>query len=156
MDVHTPLVQQLQASQKFFNTTIRCFEAADAGFAPKPQMMSVAAQVAHVAQTLEWFVEGAFGSGWRMAFEAAEAECRAVKTLEEARQWLDRAFGSTIRVIEQASAEQLAEPIKDERILGPAPRSAIVAAIADHTAHHRGSLAVYARLLGKVPPMPYL
>ncbi len=25
-----------------------------------------------------------------------------------------------------------------------------------HTAHHRGALAVYARLLGKVPAMPYM
>jgi len=35
------------------------------------------------------------------------------------------------------------------------PRAAIIAAIAEHTAHHRGSLAVYARLLGYVPPIPY-
>ena len=32
-----------------------------------------------------------------------------------------------------------------------APRSSIVDGLADHTAHHRGSLAVYARLRGKVP-----
>jgi uncharacterized damage-inducible protein DinB len=25
----------------------------------------------------------------------------------------------------------------------------------EHTAHHRGALTVYSRLLGKVPPMPY-
>jgi hypothetical protein len=25
----------------------------------------------------------------------------------------------------------------------------------DHTAHHRGALTVYSRLLGKVPKMPY-
>ncbi|MCF8432232.1 MAG: DinB family protein [Melioribacteraceae bacterium] len=32
---------------------------------------------------------------------------------------------------------------------------AVVGAIADHSAHHRGALAVYARLAGKVPKMPY-
>ena len=35
------------------------------------------------------------------------------------------------------------------------PRLGVVSGIVDHTAHHRGSLAVYARLRGKVPPMPY-
>jgi hypothetical protein len=25
----------------------------------------------------------------------------------------------------------------------------------EHTAHHRGALTAYSRLLGKVPPMPY-
>ena len=45
---------------------------------------------------------------------------------------------------------------------GPAPvaKTAVVAAavingITDHSAHHRGALAVYARLLGKEPAMPY-
>ena len=36
-----------------------------------------------------------------------------------------------------------------------APRAAVVGPIVDHTAHHRGALTVYARLLGKVAPMPY-
>ena len=31
----------------------------------------------------------------------------------------------------------------------------IVAAMADHTSHHRGALTVYARLRGKTPAMPY-
>ena len=36
-----------------------------------------------------------------------------------------------------------------------APRLAVVSGIVDHTAHHRGALSVYCRLLNKVPPMPY-
>jgi uncharacterized damage-inducible protein DinB len=40
--------------------------------------------------------------------------------------------------------------------MGGAPRLAVFVAIADHTAHHRGALAVYARLNGIVPPMPYM
>ncbi len=34
-------------------------------------------------------------------------------------------------------------------------RTAIVVPIVDHTAHHRGALTVYVRLLGKVPKMMY-
>ena len=36
------------------------------------------------------------------------------------------------------------------------PVVAIVGGIEDHTAHHRGALTVYARLLDRVPPMPYM
>ena len=49
----------------------------------------------------------------------------------------------------------LAEPIPKDNIMGGAPRGAAVDAITDHTAHHRGALAVYARLADKEPPMPY-
>jgi uncharacterized damage-inducible protein DinB len=46
-------------------------------------------------------------------------------------------------------------PIADGPVLPGQPRAAIIAAIAEHTAHHRGALAVYARLLGYAPPIPY-
>jgi len=36
------------------------------------------------------------------------------------------------------------------------PRLVVIGAISDHTAHHRGALTVYARLLGKEPKMPYM
>jgi len=36
------------------------------------------------------------------------------------------------------------------------PRMAMIGAITDHTAHHRGALTVYARLNQVVPPMPYM
>ena len=39
--------------------------------------------------------------------------------------------------------------------VGGAPRLALVTGLGDHTAHHRGVLAVYARLCGRVPAMPY-
>jgi len=68
---------------------------------------------------------------------------------------LDRAFSRAISVVGAASDETLLEPIPNDMILDGAPRMAVISAIVDHTAHHRGSLAVYARLLGKVPPMPY-
>jgi len=47
-------------------------------------------------------------------------------------------------------------PMPEGPVLGGAPRIAIVSGITDHTAHHRGALTVYARLSGKVPPMPYM
>jgi uncharacterized damage-inducible protein DinB len=53
------------------------------------------------------------------------------------------------------SFEEWQEPIASG-IMGGAPRAAIFSGMADHTAHHRGALAVYARLTGKTPEMPYM
>jgi uncharacterized damage-inducible protein DinB len=41
-------------------------------------------------------------------------------------------------------------------VMGGAPRYAVISAIEDHTAHHRGALTVYSRLRGHVPTMPYM
>lgn len=149
------LVAQLESARKFFGTTTSIFDEADAGYSPTAEMYSVAGQVAHVADTLDWFVDGALGKGWDMDFEAASARAKTPRTLAEAREMLDRAFSRAISVVGSASDETLLEAIPNDPILDGAPRMAVISAITDHTAHHRGSLAVYARLLGKVPPMPY-
>lgn len=149
------LVKELKNTKKFFNTTLSVFETDDAGFAPFPELYTVAGQVAHVADSTEWFIEGAFGAGWDMEFEASIAKAKTVTSLEEAKEWLDRAFDKAIDTVGKASDEVLFEPIPDTRIMEGAPRMAAVSGIVDHTAHHRGSLAVYARLVGKEPLMPY-
>ncbi len=149
------IVTQLETSLKYLKSTISIFDEADAGFAPQPELYTVAGHIAHAADSVEWFVEGAFGEGWNLDFEGLIAAARAVETLEEADAWLDRAFAKAIEVFQAASDDDLATTIPDERIMKGAPRRAIVGPIVDHTAHHRGALTVYARLLGKVSPMPY-
>lgn len=149
------IVAQLKTSHKYMKSTISIFDEDDAGFAPQPELYTVAGHIAHAADSVEWFVEGAFGEGWNLDFEGLIAAARAIETLEEANAWLDRAFEKAIAAFESASDEDLVAPIADERIMGGAPRSAIVGPIVDHTAHHRGALTVYARLVGKVSPMPY-
>lgn len=149
------LIGQLETSRKLYGTTTGVFEAADADFAPDPVLYTVAAHIAHTADAMEWFVEGAFGKGWDLNMEASIAKARAVRSLDEAREWLDRAFSRSIAVLEQAAEDELTASIPDTTIMGDAPRMVVVDAIVDHNAHHRGSLAVYARLLGKAPPMLY-
>ena len=83
------------------------------------------------------------------------AKAKAVTSLQEAVEWLDRSFVKAKAVVGDASAQVLFESIPDTRIMEGAPRLAVVSGIVDHTAHHRGSLAVYARLIGKEPPMHY-
>jgi len=155
MSIAQGYIQELQLALRFFNTTISVFDDADSGYAAQPVMFTVAGQVAHTAQTVDWFVEGAFGKGWDMDFEKHMAQTNAVTRLSDAKEQLEAAFANVIGVIGSASDEELCGPIPDKQIMDGAPRCAIVSSITDHTAHHRGALSVYARLLGKEPPMPY-
>jgi len=155
MSVSAGFVAQLESARKLFGTTTSVFEEEDSGFAPDPVLYSVASHIAHAADSIEWFINGAFGEGWNMDFAADIAKARAVTSLAEARAWMDRAFAHAIEVVGNASDDELYAPIPNDEIMGGAPRLAVINGIVDHTAHHRGSLAVYARLLGKAPPMLY-
>lgn len=148
-------VGMLHNVRALFEKTTSCLEEADSGFRPQPEMMSVAQQVAHTAQTIDWFLEGAFRpEGFDTDFEAHLAEVRKVESLDAAREWWTRAMTTAVEKIGALSDAELDVPLP-EGIMGGMPRRAILSGIADHTAHHRGALAVYARLLGKVPPVPY-
>ena len=155
MSAGAGLAIALENSLRYLRTTLSVFDEDDAGFAPRPGMFSVAAQVAHAADTVDWFVEGAFGEGWDMDFEGHNERARRVGSLKDATDHLERAYANAVSVIREASDAELFAPIADERIMGGAPRSAIVTGITDHTAHHRGALSVYARLLDREPAMPY-
>lgn len=148
---------ELSAAHEFFNRSTRELTEADSGFAPKEGMFTAAAQVAHVAQTIEWFVDGAFApGGFSMDFEAMEKQVRSCASISAARAWFERAVAHAHKIIEAHSDEEWMDALPPGPIMGGLPRSAIFGSINDHTAHHRGALTVYARLLGKVPPMPYM
>jgi uncharacterized damage-inducible protein DinB len=120
-------------------------------------MFTAAGQIAHVAQTIDWFVAGAFApEGFSMDFEAMDKAVRACTSIEEARAQFEKAVANAHAVIEAHTEEEWMGPLPPGPIMGGQPRMAIFGAINDHTAHHRGALTVYARLLGRVPPMPYM
>ena len=149
------LTRQLQATQAYFEKTISCFQEADGEFAPKEGQFTVAQHIAHAAQIVEWFFEGAFRpQGFNMAFEELDADVRAITSLEDALAWWRTALQEAHRSIEGSAPESWDEPIRGALMAG-APRRSILGGIGDHTAHHRGALAVYARLLDRDPPMPY-
>jgi uncharacterized damage-inducible protein DinB len=155
MSLKTEALSDIDATRMFFDRTTRVLDEADASFRATPETMTVVGQVAHVAQSIDWFREGALEDRWRTDWEAMAAELGKVETLAAARAWVDEAWGRLRAAIEAMPEKKLAEPIPANPILPSRPRAYVVTGIADHTAHHRGSLAVYARLLGKVPPMPY-
>jgi uncharacterized damage-inducible protein DinB len=147
---------QLLASKEFFERSTRVLEEADSGFRPQEGMMTAAQQVAHAAQTIEWFVEGSRSEkGFDLDFEKHARELADVTSLAAARQLLETAYANAVRYISSLGPEGLSRPMAKGPVMGGQPVSEIVWAIVEHTAHHRGALTVYTRLLGRVPPMPY-
>lgn len=151
------LVSQLNASKEFFDRSTRCLEEADSGFQPTKESFTTAQQVAHVAQTLDWFLDGAFDDkGFEHDFDRLAQEIRNVTSLTDARSRLEKSFNRAIERIGSASIEELEAPYPEDAVMGSQPRLSIVPGIVEHTAHHRGVLTVYSRLLGKTPAMPYM
>lgn len=146
----------IRNAKTFFDKSTSALEEADSGFTPKPGMYSAAQQVAHSAHTVDWFVTGAFGGGFDMDFAGHDAMVRKVTSLKEARAWMDRSVEKAVREFGSRSQEDLAKPLPQDGIMGGMPIGSCAFGIAEHTAHHRGSLATYTRLLGKTPPMPYM
>ncbi len=147
---------QLAASQDFFNRSTRVLEEADSGFRPQDGVMTVAQQVAHTAQTIDWFIEGASRpEGFDLDFEKHAKALEALTSLAAARKMFETACANAIQFVRSLGPEGLAKPLPPGPIMGGEPIANIVWAMLDHTAHHRGALTVYSRLLGKVPVMPY-
>ena len=155
LDLRVEALAEINATEKFFDRTTRCLAEGDSAFRATPETFTVAAHVAHVAQSIDWFREGAFHDLWRMDFETMIGEANRVRSLGEAQTWLAIAFSRMREEVSAMSQEQLAETMADNAILPGRPRYHAIGALVDHTAHHRGALAVYARLLGREPLMPY-
>ena len=148
---------QLSSMQEFFDRSTRALEESNSGYAPQSGLFTVAQMVAHAAQTIDWFITGAFApDGFNMDFEGMDKQVRGTASLAAARDWFKRACTSAHAEVDKRSDQEWTAPLPPGPIMGGVPRHAIFGAMTDHTAHHRGALSVYARLLGKVPPMPYM
>ncbi len=156
MSLAQQAVAELKSAEEFFNRSTRGLTEEHSGVMPAPGMMSAAQQVAHAAQTVDWFIAGAFDpKGFDLDFDAHARLTQACTSLAEARAWFEKAIGEAAATIGSKSDAELMEPLPAGPVMGGAPRMAIFGAITDHTAHHRGALTVYARTQGVVPPMPY-
>lgn len=156
LDPHAFAAREFEACETFFARSTGVLAEEHSGFRATPASMTVAEQVAHVALSIEWFVEGALGAGWDMDFEAHAREAAAFTSLAASRERLARAFANARSCFAAASAEELLGALPPGPIMGGQPRIAVSASIGEHTAHHRGALTVYARLLGLEPAMPYM
>src|SRR3954452_15297838 len=143
--------QEMQAllanSEEFFERSTRCLTEAESNFSPADGLFTAAQQIAHAAQTIEWFVDGAT-SEFDLDFAKHEREVRDVKSITSARQWLAKSFREARSFVDEHSEEELNDPLPPGPVMGGAPKSAVFAAISEHTAHHRGALTIYSRLAG--------
>jgi uncharacterized damage-inducible protein DinB len=147
---------QILASKEFFDRSTRVLDESDSQFRPREGMMTVAQQVAHAAQTVEWFIEGATRpEGFDLNFTEHAKALAEVRSLHDARHRLDMAYIHAADFLRGKIPEELARPLRPGPVMGGRPVYEIIGAMVEHTAHHRGALTVYSRLLGKVPPMPY-
>jgi uncharacterized damage-inducible protein DinB len=155
MDPKSEALRTLAETHRFFHRTVRCLDESDSLFKAHPETMTVASHVAHAAQVVDWFSAGAFENVWNLDFPAQQAVTNAAGSFDAARAELDAAWRRLTERIERSTESELAAAMPDNPILGAVPRVHIVSSLVDHTAHHRGALAVYARLAGKSPGMPY-
>jgi uncharacterized damage-inducible protein DinB len=146
----------LDATEGYFDKTISVCEESDSDFQPQEGMFTLAQQVAHVAQTIDWFLDGMFSDrGFDLNFEAHQKVILMQTSLNESKKWLAKSFEEFRQKLQSVDDEVLKERLPPGPIMGGVPRYIIVGALSDHTAHHRGSLSVYIRMTGKIPPMPY-
>lgn len=149
-------VAELKSSEEFFERSSRCLTEEDSGSRPTPDMYTAAQQVAHVARTIDWFIEGATRpEGFDMNFEQHVADVQAVTSLTTARDWLAKSFEAARQFFGSQTPESLERPLPPGPVMAGQPIRGIIAGIEEHTAHHRGALTVYSRVLGKTPLMPY-
>ncbi len=157
MSLAQQAVGELSATREFFNRSTSQLTEAHSGFAPAPVMMTAAQHIAHAAQTIDWFVEGAFRpAGFDLNFEEHAKAYMAVTSITSARAWFEKAIAAASATLGAKSDAELLVPLPPGLVMGGMPRMAIIGAITDHSAHHRGALTVYARLNNVVPPMPYM
>ena len=150
------IIGELKRTYNFFSKTIEVLTEEDSTFAPVDGVYTTAQQIAHTAQTVDWFITGAFvDDKFDLDFEEHHNQVKKVESITEAKEWLKRSFDNAIEVIESKSDEEILSPLPEGPIMGGAPRFTVIGSISDHTAHHRGALTVYARLVGKTPKMPY-
>lgn len=150
------LLDQVKDSIEFLERSASCLTEDDATFKPTEDSMTVAQQLAHIGHTVDWFLQGVFGEGFDLDFEAHAKVILGHDKLAPAMQLARDAHGRLSERLRKATPEELEGPIPPGPIMGGLPRRWVIYALLDHTAHHRGALTVYSRLRGHTPKMPYM
>ncbi len=147
---------KLRSSREFFERTIACLQEEDGTFETGKGGFSTIQQIAHAAQTVDWFLHGVQpGNAFQTDFAALEAELGQVKNLQGAKSWFERSMAEAIQMVESQPESFWKQKLPEGPMFAGNPRSFALNGILDHNAHHRGALSVYARLCGHVPAMPY-
>jgi len=139
---HYDFANQLVASQDFFERSTRVLDEADSGFRPREGMMTVAQQVAHTAQTLDWFIEGAFRpEGYDLDF-AKHARPRGRDLAGRRPPDCSKRRTPTLSRFSARAAWRISRGHSRPADHGRPAHQRHRMAMVEHTAHHRGALTV--------------
>jgi len=149
------LIEELNLTKEFFLRSTSCLVEEDSNYKPKDEMYTVANHYLHTAITIDWFIEGMFNpKGFDTNFEKQMSDAKACHSLKKAKESFEKAINNAVKIIKDTTDAELNQPLaKDTCMQGP--RYTVIRSISEHTAHHRGALTVYSRLLGKTPKVPY-
>ncbi len=151
------LLKEIESSLEYFERSSRPLTEADSNFSPASGMLTVAQQVAHIGLTIDWFLGGAFSpQGFSMDFAKMREELMRFDSLQRAREFTSAAYSRLSSAVSERSEPDWLAPLAPGPVMGGEPRLSVIYGVVEHTAHHRGALTVYTRLLGKTPMMPYM
>lgn len=177
------MAMRLQRHKGFFHRTVSCFEEKDATFRPRDNMLSVAGQIMHVTAAIELTLSGLIHNIER--FKDMKPVSRrgptatwialdygftslnwANESNKEIPEFVERpTLAASLRAFDETidMATEMFGGLTPQELMQPLPKTPmpmqnpiqILEMLIDHTAHHRGALAQYARLLGYEPKFPY-
>ena len=112
-------VAELKSTEQFFNRSTRALSEKHSGARPAPGMMTAAQQVAHAAQTIDWFMEGAFRpEGFDTDFAAHAVALESYTSLAAARAWFQKTVAAATATLSTKSDAELMTPIAAGPIIG--------------------------------------
>ncbi len=110
---------ELKNAEQFFNRSTSALSEEHSGVKPAPGMMTAAQQVAHAAQTIDWFIEGAFRpEGFDTDFAAHAKALEDFTSLTAARAWFEKAVAAARATMSTKSDAELMAPIAAGPIMG--------------------------------------
>ncbi|MBI3848170.1 MAG: DinB family protein [Planctomycetes bacterium] len=144
------LVRLLENERRYTSTLLRAFPLAHGGFRPKPEMMTAAGQVHHIADGELWRVRGCRSDDWSLdvfgrGTSSSTDLAGAVTRLADVRK-------ATMAYVHRLTFDELRSPPGDAAPFPDLTVGEILETAATHESHHRGQLVVYLRLLGIAPP----
>ncbi|MCI0660052.1 MAG: DinB family protein, partial [Acidobacteria bacterium] len=156
------LLGQYQYFKMVHGVTLRLigtFEDKDLDYRPKPGMRSVRELIMHIYGMMKTFSEGMKAGKLTADIEnqaipettEGKAGMEALKTVADLQAFARNCFQTFNDTLEASTDEQLVQPL--ESPFGTFPTWQYFSFGYDEHWHHRGQLYVYARLLGKEPPM---
>ena len=135
----------------FFINILKMFLPEHAGYKPADELWTVTAHINHIADTVCWAREGLFGAGFEAAAKLMQDQTDHPNSLDQAMDRLKHTYNEWITFLESKSTEELDTLLPANPLFGIKPKWHTIYECAEHTAHHRGALCVYLRILGIAP-----